>query len=88
SSKALRTCYQQGAERFGWSHRSPEPGSMRDGDWLVGYGMAGVSYLWGQLPCQARASIGRDGTAVVRSAATDIGTGTYTIMTQLSAGIL
>lgn len=88
SSKALRACYQQGAERFGWSHRSPEPGSMRDGDWLVGYGMAGVSYLWGQLPCQARASIGRDGHAFVRSAATDIGTGTYTIMTQLAAGIL
>ena len=88
SSKALRACYQQGAERFGWSHRSPEPGSMRDGDWLVGCGMAGVSYLWGQLPCQARASIGRDGNAFVRSAATDIGTGTYTIMTQLSADIL
>jgi xanthine dehydrogenase YagR molybdenum-binding subunit len=88
SSKALRACYQQGAERFGWSHRSPEPASMRDGDWLVGYGMAGVSYLWGQLPCQARASIGRDGNAFVRSAATDIGTGTYTIMTQLSADTL
>ncbi len=88
SSKALRACYQQGAERFGWSQRSPEPGSMRDGDWLVGYGMAGVSYMWGQLPCQVRASIGRDGGALVRSAATDIGTGTYTIMTQLSADLL
>jgi CO/xanthine dehydrogenase Mo-binding subunit len=44
SSKALRECYQQGAERFGWSRRTPRPGSMRDGRWLVGYGMAGVSY--------------------------------------------
>jgi xanthine dehydrogenase YagR molybdenum-binding subunit len=88
SSKALRACYQQGAQRFGWSARNPEPGSMRQGDWLVGYGMAGVSYFWYQVPCQARASIGRDGTALVRSAATDIGTGTYTVMTQLSGELL
>jgi CO/xanthine dehydrogenase Mo-binding subunit len=90
SSKALRACYQQGAERFGWSRRTPWVGSMRDGDWLVGYGMASVNYAWYQVPCQARASIGRDGTAFVRSAATDIGTGTgtYTVMTQLSADLL
>jgi xanthine dehydrogenase YagR molybdenum-binding subunit len=88
SSKALRDCYQQGAERFGWSRRNPQVGSMRDGNWLVGYGMAGVSYFWAQAPCQARATIRRDGTALVCSAATDIGTGTYTIMTQLSAELL
>jgi xanthine dehydrogenase YagR molybdenum-binding subunit len=88
SSKALRACYEQGAERFGWWARDPRPGSMRDGDWLVGYGMAGVSFFWFQLPCQARASVRRDGTAFVRSAATDIGTGTYTVMTQLSAELL
>ncbi len=88
SSKALRACYQQGAERFGWSRRTPQVGSMRDGRWLVGYGMASVAYAWYQVPCQARASIGRDGKAFVRSAATDIGTGTYTVMTQLSAELL
>jgi xanthine dehydrogenase YagR molybdenum-binding subunit len=88
SSKALRTCYEQGAERFGWWARDPRPGSMRDGNWLVGYGMAGVSFFWEQPPCQARASIRRDGTAFVRSAATDIGTGTYTVMAQLSAELL
>jgi CO/xanthine dehydrogenase Mo-binding subunit len=88
SSRALRECYQAGAERFGWSGRNPEPGSMREGNWLVGYGMAGVSYSWYQVPCQARASIGRDGRAFVRSAATDIGTGTYTVMTQLTADLL
>ena len=88
SSKALRACYEQGAERFGWWARDPRPGSMRDGSWLVGYGMAGVSFFWFQQPCQARASIRRDGTAFVRSAATDIGTGTYTVMTQLSAELL
>ena len=88
SSKALRACYKQGAERFGWSRRTLAPRSMRDGRWLVGYGMAGVSYFWYQPPCQARAEVRRDGTARVCSAATDIGTGTYTVMTQLAAELL
>jgi xanthine dehydrogenase YagR molybdenum-binding subunit len=88
SSKALRACLEQGAERFGWSAREPRPGSMRDENWLVGHGMAGVSFFWFQPPCQARASIRADGTAYVRSSATDIGTGTYTVMTQLSAELL
>ncbi|MFD4723236.1 xanthine dehydrogenase family protein molybdopterin-binding subunit [Streptomyces sp. NPDC058423] len=88
SSKALRECYLEGAERFGWSRRTPEPGSMRDGRWLVGYGLAGVSYPFYQVPCQARASVRRDGSAYVRSAATDIGTGTYTVMAQLAAELL
>jgi xanthine dehydrogenase YagR molybdenum-binding subunit len=88
SSKALRECYLEGAERFGWSRRTPEPGSMRDGRWLVGYGLASVSYPFYQVPCQARASVRRDGSAYVRSAATDIGTGTYTVMTQLAAELL
>ncbi|HXB49061.1 MAG TPA: xanthine dehydrogenase family protein molybdopterin-binding subunit [Streptosporangiaceae bacterium] len=88
SSKALRACFEQGAERFGWHARDPRPRSMHDGSWLVGYGMAGVSFFWFQPPCQARASIRADGTAYVRSSATDIGTGTYTVMTQLSAELL
>jgi xanthine dehydrogenase YagR molybdenum-binding subunit len=88
SSKALRECYRVGAERFGWARRDPEVGSMRDGHWLVGYGMAGVTYEWSSAPCRARISIGRDGRARVRSAATDIGTGTYTIATQVAAELL
>jgi len=88
SSKALRECFLEGADRFGWSRRSHEPGSMRAGRWLVGYGLAGVSYPFYQVPCQARASVRRDGSAYVRSAATDIGTGTYTVMTQLAAEFL
>src|SRR5207245_7053446 len=81
-------CYRVGAERFGWAERSPEIASMRDGNWLVGYGMAGVTFGAGHLPCQARVSISRDGGAHVRSAATDIGTGTYTVATQLAAELL
>ena len=61
---------------------------MRDGNWLVGYGMAGVTFTPGQAPCQATVSVRRDGAAHVRSAATDLGTGTYTIATQVTAELL
>jgi CO/xanthine dehydrogenase Mo-binding subunit len=88
SSKALRECYVAGAERFGWARRTPEIRSMRDENWLIGYGMAGVTFTSGQARCEATVSIRRDGTAQVRSAATDIGTGTYTIATQVTAELL
>jgi xanthine dehydrogenase YagR molybdenum-binding subunit len=88
SSKALRECYQAGAERFGWAERHPAVGAMREGRWLVGYGMAGVSFSHYQDKSQAHATIRRDGTAHVASGATDIGTGTYTVMTQLAAEVL
>jgi len=88
SSKALRECYEVGAERFGWARREPAVGAMHDGRWLVGYGMAGVTYSHYQAKCQARATIRRDGTAHVCSGATDSGTGTYTVMTQLAAEVL
>jgi xanthine dehydrogenase YagR molybdenum-binding subunit len=88
SSKALRECFRVGAERFGWSKRDPRVGSMRDGHQIVGYGMAGVTYEWASAPCHARISLGRDGRARVRSSATDIGTGTYTIATQVTAELL
>jgi CO/xanthine dehydrogenase Mo-binding subunit len=88
SSNALAECYRVGAERFGWAERMPEIRSRREGSWLIGYGMAGATYHWHQGPCQASISIGRDGAARVRSAATDLGTGTYTVATQLSAELL
>jgi CO/xanthine dehydrogenase Mo-binding subunit len=88
SSNALRDCYRVGAERFGWARRDPAIGSMREGNWLLGYGMAGVTFGSYQAPCQVRITLKRDGTVVVRSAATDIGTGTYTIATQLTAELL
>jgi CO/xanthine dehydrogenase Mo-binding subunit len=88
SSNALLECYKQGAERFGWSARDPRPRAMRRGGLLVGYGMARSALSAYQAPCKARASVLRDGTAFVRSAATDIGAGTYTAMTQLAAHYL
>ena len=88
SSNALLDCYRQGAERFRWSARNPEPRSMRSRGQLVGYGVARGALAAYQPPCKAIASIRRDGTAFVRSGATDIGPGPYTVMTMLAADCL
>jgi xanthine dehydrogenase YagR molybdenum-binding subunit len=88
SSKSLRECYRLGAEKFGWKNRKPEPRSMRDGRLLVGWGMA--SSVWGamQMPASARVTFRADGTAGVASATSDIGPGTYTVMTMIAAEFL
>jgi xanthine dehydrogenase YagR molybdenum-binding subunit len=88
SSKALRECYRLGAEKFGWKDRKPEPRSMRDGRSLVGWGMA--TGVWGafQRPANARITLQADGTAHVVSATSDIGPGTYTVMTMIAAEYL
>jgi CO/xanthine dehydrogenase Mo-binding subunit len=85
SSKALRDCYRVGAQLFGWDRRDPGVGSMRDGRWLVGFGMAGISYGHHQVECAARATLRRDGTAKISCGTTEIGVGTTTVMTQLAA---
>ena len=85
SSNELRECYRQGAERFGWARRPFAPRSMRDGDRLIGWGHAtGVWESW-QLPADAKAVLTSDGKLSVGCATADIGTGTYTIMTQIAA---
>jgi xanthine dehydrogenase YagR molybdenum-binding subunit len=88
SSKELRACYRQGAERFGWSQRNPEPRSMRDGNALIGWGMATGVWEAMQETASAKASLTADGMLTVGSATADIGTGTYTIMTQIAAEAL
>jgi xanthine dehydrogenase YagR molybdenum-binding subunit len=85
SSKQLKECYLQGAEQFGWSKRSAEPRSMRKGHKLVGYGMATGIWDAMQLPARAEAKITKDGKLHVKSAVTDIGVGTLTVMTQIAA---
>lgn len=85
SSKELLECYRQGAERFGWEQRNPEPRSMREGRQLIGWGMAGGVWEAMQNKASARARIDAHGHLVVSSATTDIGTGTYTVMTQIAA---
>ncbi|MDF2605684.1 xanthine dehydrogenase family protein molybdopterin-binding subunit [Sphingomonas sp.] len=88
SSRALVDCLQRGAERFGWSKRNRTPGAMRDGEWLIGHGMAASvrGNLYG--PSAARVSIGGNGQVTIESEMTDIGTGTYTILTQIVADLL
>ncbi len=85
SSKELRQCYRLGAERFGWKDRPVEPRSLRDGDELIGWGMA--TGIWDSLVMIARVSavLHADGRLVVSSAASDIGTGTYTVMAMIAA---
>jgi xanthine dehydrogenase YagR molybdenum-binding subunit len=85
SSKELRACYSQGVERFGWSKRNPEPRSMRQGRQLIGWGMAGGVWESMQMKASAKAHIDAEGKLTVSSATTDIGTGTYTVMTQIAA---
>ena len=88
SSKALRECYRLGAEKFGWQRRSFEPRSMRDGRLLVGWGMA--TGIWGamQMPASAKVTLRADGRAHVSSATSDIGPGTYTVMSMIAAEFL
>jgi xanthine dehydrogenase YagR molybdenum-binding subunit len=88
SSKALRECYREGAEAFGWDKRNPEPRSMRDGNELVGWGMATGVWEALQMPIAVRIVLTADGHAEVSCATSDIGTGTYTIMAQVAAGML
>jgi xanthine dehydrogenase YagR molybdenum-binding subunit len=88
SSKSLRECYRQGAEAFGWAKRDPEPRSMRDGTELVGWGMATGVWEALQVPISVRIVLTANGHAEVSCATSDIGTGTYTIMTQVAAEML
>jgi xanthine dehydrogenase YagR molybdenum-binding subunit len=88
STRALRVCLTKGAARFGWDKRTPEPRSMRDGRFLIGQGVAAAIYTHWRWPGKARVTLNRDGSALVEAAAHDIGTGTYTIMTQVAADAL
>ncbi len=92
SSKALRECYRVGAERFGWARRNATPGAMRDGNVLIGYGMASATYptLRSKATALCRLTADANGgvRALVQTATQDIGTGTYTVMAQVAADAL
>ena len=89
SSKRLRQCYEQAAQRFGWARRNPEPRSMRGGGKsLLGWGMATATYPGHRMQASALARLLPDGTALVQSGSQDLGTGTYTVMTQVAAEAL
>lgn len=88
STKSLRECYRLGAERFGWSKRAPSPRSMREGNTLVGWGMATAVYPARRSPASALARMFPDGNVLVEAGSQELGGGTYTIMTQIAADAL
>jgi xanthine dehydrogenase YagR molybdenum-binding subunit len=88
STRRLVDCLNQGAASFGWSHRNPVPRSVRDGDELIGMGVAGAAYHTVRNECDVLARVNADGTADVQSGTSDMGPGTYTSMTQVAADAL
>ena len=83
SSRHLKECLQVGSEKFGWSKRTPEVGSMRRGDTVLGWGVAAASWGAYRGGCQATVMLKADGRATVMCAAQDPGMGTYTILAQI-----
>ncbi|GGU41302.1 xanthine dehydrogenase family protein molybdopterin-binding subunit [Streptomyces coeruleorubidus] len=88
STRRLRDCYRVGAREFGWERRRPKPRSTREGDWLIGMGMAAGVYDTARSQSQASVRLDADGTALLQSATSDMGPGTATSMTQLAADAL
>jgi xanthine dehydrogenase YagR molybdenum-binding subunit len=85
SAKHLKEAYQLGAEKFGWVKRNAEPRSMRDGDLLVGWGMATATYPAHKMSAAAKVILRANNTATVQCATHDLGTGAYTAFTQISS---
>jgi len=88
SARKLVQCLRHGAELFGWAARNKTPGGKREGNWLIGHGVAAA--VRGNLlqPSKASVTLNQDGTLTVQTSMTDIGTGTYTILTQIAGEIL
>jgi xanthine dehydrogenase YagR molybdenum-binding subunit len=85
SSRHLLECFELGAEKFGWSKRTPEVGSMKRDGLILGWGMAGCTWLAGRFAAEANVQLRDDGTARVACGTQDLGTGTYTILAQLAS---
>jgi xanthine dehydrogenase YagR molybdenum-binding subunit len=88
SSRSLRQCYESGAAAFGWSRRSLAPNSMHEGRTAIGWGMASATYPANRQAAHATACMRPDGLVIVRSGTQELGTGTYTVMTQIAADVL
>ena len=88
STRQLVQCMQEGSKRFGWSQRQQRPGQTREGRWLVGMGMAAA--IRGNLLQPAKCEVRLDGKGMlfVRMSMTDIGTGSYTVFTQVAAEMM
>ena len=85
SGRHLLECFSLGAKNFGWAKRTPEVGSMKRDGLTLGWGMAGCSWIAARFPAEATVQLRDDGTARVACGTQDIGTGTYTILAQLTS---
>lgn len=85
TSRSLIACFDAAAKEFGWAKRQAHPGSMRDGDWLVGWGCAATMYPTQMGPAAARVTLTPQGAVKVQTAAHDIGTGAYTVVALTAA---
>ncbi|MGA3222491.1 MAG: xanthine dehydrogenase family protein molybdopterin-binding subunit [Acidobacteriaceae bacterium] len=83
SSRHMVECLNVGAEKFGWSQRTPQVGSMKKNGLTLGWGVAGCSWIAERMGSEASVDLRDDGTARVSSATQDIGTGTYTVLSQI-----
>jgi xanthine dehydrogenase YagR molybdenum-binding subunit len=88
STRRVVACLREGARRFGWAQRDPRPRVRREGDLLVGTGVAAASFLAGTFPSSATITAETDGTFTVEAGATDIGTGARTALTAVAADAL
>ena len=88
STRGIRRCLTEGAQRFGWDKRNPAPRSMRDGRYLIGQGVAAAIYTHWRWPAKARVILKSDGSALVESGMHELGGGTYTVMRQVAADAL
>ena len=88
SSRNLVACMKDGATRFGWSQRSALPAQKREGRWLVGMGMAASIRSNVMMPSKCDVALDRQGVLTVKMAMTDIGTGSYTVFTQIAAEMM
>ena len=88
SSKYLKDCYQLGAERIGWNQRQKQPGMLREGDWLVGYGMGTGSFGAYRNNATVRAKFQADGKLLLQCSVNDMGPGTATMMTKIASDVM
>jgi xanthine dehydrogenase YagR molybdenum-binding subunit len=88
STRALVPCLEEGARRFGWDRRDPTPGARREGEWLIGMGVAAAVRINLLVASEARVTLTPEGHAIVETDMTDIGTGTYTILAQIAGEAL
>lgn len=88
SSRKLVECMDEGARRFGWDKRNKQPGTRREGEWLIGIGMSSASRKNMIQQSSARVTLSPQGEALIETNMTDVGTGTYTILQQIAAEVL